>query len=49
MLGKKKVKDVESEEFANDGGEQLKFEACVLRNERFQREVKDVIFFWGTR
>ena len=38
------MRDVESEEFGNDGGEQLKFEACVLGNERFQREVKDLMF-----
>ena len=41
---KEKVKVVESEKFRNDGGEQLKFEACVLGKERFQREVKDLMF-----
>ena len=41
---KVKVRDVGSEEFGNDGGEQLEFTACVLRKERFQREVKDLMF-----
>ena len=38
------MRDVENEEFGNNGGEQLKLEACVLGNERFQREVKDLMF-----
>ena len=41
---KVKMSDVKSEEFRNDGGEQLNFEACVLGKEKFQREVRDLMF-----
>ena len=41
---KVKIRDVESEEFGSDGGEQLRLKAYVLGNERFQREVKDLMF-----
>ena len=38
------MRDVESEEFGNNGSEQLKFKACVLGREKFQREVRDLMF-----
>ena len=41
---KVKMRDVESEEFRNDGSEQLKFETCVLGKEKFQKEVRDLMF-----
>ena len=38
------MRDVENEEFGNNGGEQLKFEACVLGNKRFQRGERFDVF-----
>ena len=41
---KVKMRDVESEEFGNNGSEQLRFKGCVLGKEKFQREVRDLMF-----
>ena len=41
---KVKMRDAEGEEFGNNRSEQLKFMTCVLGREKFQREVRDLIF-----